>query len=419
MYQLARNYSVTISGSARGSKGRWFESSRAHHRLSRGVKVSFRSEHKAKSDAKHSDLPSQRKSLYHEGHNRIVMLILPIELKRFESLLDDIESERLPRDFAVDALQAFFSENPHLLMLERFDEHDQHFLDERETAALETLTTGPKVQYERFDLLPQLRYRTPSGRWATLVRLPGFEALTESGNADAYPRELLFSFRLRQSIDDLIRLENRDNFSYSFNSEIERLSEEIILDSIAVSFDEFLANLRQQIKYPRTEASTLWSPRIWTPREQQRQRHLVDGVLRPHLNRWATNGLCLEDLNPSEFEDLVAELLFKAGLKVYKVREAPQGGRDLIARGILVPGEEPIEMAVEVKHRRVVDRPEVQLALYQNRAYPALVFVTSGRFTAGVFKEKMITDNRFRLFLKDGLAVGDMMRVHFGLKGHV
>jgi hypothetical protein len=62
--------------------------------------------------------------------------------------------------------------------------------------------------------------------------------------------------------------------------------------------------------------------------------------------------------------------LFKAGLKVYKVREAPQGGRDLLARGVLVPGEEPLEMAVEVKHRRVVDRPEVQLALYQIEAIP-------------------------------------------------
>ena len=43
---------------------------------------------------------------------------------------------------------------------------------------------------------------------------------------------------------------------------------------------------------------------------------------------------------------------------------------------MLIPGEEPIEMAVEVKHRAVVDRPQVQLALYQNRAYPALLFVT-------------------------------------------
>jgi hypothetical protein len=44
------------------------------------------------------------------------------------------------------------------------------------------------------------------------------------------------------------------------------------------------------------------------------------------------------------------------------------------------------------------------------------VFVTSGRFTAGVFKEKRMDENRHRLFLKDGVAVGDMVRFHFGIK---
>jgi hypothetical protein len=149
--------------------------------------------------------------------------------------------------------------------------------------------------------------------------------------------------------------------------ELDRWSEEIVADSIGVSFEEFIANLRRQIAAPRIETSTLWSPRIWTPGEQHRQRRLVEEVLQPHLQKWALEGLCLEDLNFSEFEDLVAGLLFKAGLKIYKVRQAPQGGRDLIARGVLVPGEEPVEMAVEVKHKRIVDRPEVQLALYQNR----------------------------------------------------
>ena len=72
-------------------------------------------------------------------------------------------------------------------------------------------------------------------------------------------------------------------------------------------------------------------------------------------------------------------------------------------------------MAVEVKHKSVVDRPDVQVALYQNKAYPALLFVTSGRFSAGVFKEKSREENRFRLFLKDGLAIGDLVRTHFQL----
>ncbi|MFL6236440.1 MAG: hypothetical protein ACJ76N_25140 [Thermoanaerobaculia bacterium] len=70
-------------------------------------------------------------------------------------------------------------------------------------------------------------------------------------------------------------------------------------------------------------------------------------------------------------------------MEIHIVRQRPQGGRDIVARGELIPGQEPLEMAVEVKHRPVVGRPEVQKALWQNRAYPALLFVTLGRFTGG------------------------------------
>ena len=340
------------------------------------------------------------------------MLIQSEEVRRFESLLSDIEGKRLPPYLAVDALQAFFSENPHLLMLAQFDEHEQRILDKWERWAVNEVTAGPPPAYDEFYLIPQLRYRTPSGRWATLVAWPGASGF----------HALVFSFKLSQIVGDLRRLETGPDYEgptidVDYEALLEKWRSELTEDSITVPFDEFIASLQRQTTSPRIAASTLWSPRLWTPQEQLRRRRLVDDVLRPHLSRWALSGLSLEDLNPSEFEDLVAELLFEAGLKVHKVRESPQGGRDLIARGTLIPGEEPLEMAVEVKHRRVVDRPEVQLALYQNRAYPALVFVTSGRFTAGVFKEKLICENRHRLFLKDGVAVGDMVRAHFGIRG--
>ena len=343
------------------------------------------------------------------------MLIVPDDVRRFESLVSDIGAQHLSHELALVALQAFFAENPHLLMLDQFDEHEQRPLGERERWAAFMLTPGPGVEFEQFELLPQLKYRTPSGRWATLVQVPALD-----GAIAGFDR-LLFSFRLRQVLIDFERFEASHSGEdlealINYNDKLEKFQAEILGDSIAVSFDDFITKLRGSITAPRVAPTTIWSPRMWTPNEQARQRRLVDDILRPHLNRWAVKGLCLEDLNPSEFEDLVAELLFKAGLKVYKVRESPQGGRDLIARGSLIPDEEPVEMAVEVKHRKVVDRPEVQLALYQNRAYPALVFVTSGRFTAGVFKEKLLPDNCHRLLLKDGIAVGDMVRDHFGIR---
>ena len=67
-------------------------------------------------------------------------------------------------------------------------------------------------------------------------------------------------------------------------------------------------------------------------------------------------------------------------------------------------------MAVEVKHRRTIARLEIQKALWQNRQIPALLFVTSGRFTAGVLQEKALPENQLRLFLKDGEALGDLIR---------
>jgi hypothetical protein len=118
----------------------------------------------------------------------------------------------------------------------------------------------------------------------------------------------------------------------------------------------------------------------------------------------------LAELHWRVLEDIVAEVLRRAGMEIHVVRERPQGGRDIVARGHLIPGQEPIQMAVEVKQKKVVDRPEVQAALWQNRGYPALLLATSGRFTSGVFQEKGLAENKFRLFLKDGIALGDLVR---------
>jgi hypothetical protein len=97
-------------------------------------------------------------------------------------------------------------------------------------------------------------------------------------------------------------------------------------------------------------------------------------------------------------------------MSIHVVRESPQGGRDIIARGQLIPHAEPVTIAVEVKHRPVVGRPEVQMALHQNRMFPALLFVTSGRFSGGVISEASLPENRMRLFLQDGVALRELLR---------
>lgn len=117
----------------------------------------------------------------------------------------------------------------------------------------------------------------------------------------------------------------------------------------------------------------------------------------------------LASLSWKQLEDIVAEILRNSGMEIHSVTESPQGGRDIIARTQLVPGE-VMTIAVEVKHRKSVDRPILHTALHQNSHFPALMLVTSGRFTAGVIREAEQSGNRLRLFLKDGVAIRDMIR---------
>ena len=76
-----------------------------------------------------------------------------------------------------------------------------------------------------------------------------------------------------------------------------------------------------------------------------------------------------------QLEYVDAELLRAQGIKIHRVTENPQGGRDIIGR-VRLPTGDLLTYAVEVKHRDVVDRPEVQTALVQNAHFPMLMMVT-------------------------------------------
>lgn len=120
------------------------------------------------------------------------------------------------------------------------------------------------------------------------------------------------------------------------------------------------------------------------------------------------NEISLTDINPFEFEDIIAELLINSGLQIHKTPRTRDGGRDIVARGEIVPGF-PILMAVEVKKKNTVNIDDVRNALYANRNYPKIMIVTSGRFSAGVYRCKRTEENIFRLDLKDGIAVSQLI----------
>lgn len=64
-------------------------------------------------------------------------------------------------------------------------------------------------------------------------------------------------------------------------------------------------------------------------------------------------------------------------LQIEVTPRSKDGGRDIIARGEIIPGE-PTVLAVEVKQKAIVGLEDVQRALRANRDYPALLFATSG-----------------------------------------
>ena len=113
------------------------------------------------------------------------------------------------------------------------------------------------------------------------------------------------------------------------------------------------------------------------------------------------NNKPLAEIHWRTLEEIVAELLFDLGMEVFVTDRSGDGGRDVIAKGELIPGE-PTVLAVEVKHKAVVPVADVRQTLWANRHIPALLFVTSGRFSSGVYLEKRTNESFLRLFLKDG-----------------
>lgn len=143
-------------------------------------------------------------------------------------------------------------------------------------------------------------------------------------------------------------------------------------------------------------------PSLWVPRTDKES--LLHTATRATLFELSQGSTSLDQMHWRTLEELVAELLRDLGLEVVVTPRSHDGGRDVVARGELIPGE-PSLLAVEVKHRKVVPVSELRAALWANRQFPALLFVTSGRFSAGVYREKCKEESKLRLFLKDGMGL--------------
>lgn len=146
--------------------------------------------------------------------------------------------------------------------------------------------------------------------------------------------------------------------------------------------------------------SALVLPPLWRPPEKHASIELVD-TTKSILLALQREAVTLRSLGWRQFEEVVAELLRAQGLDVTLTKPTRDGGRDIIARGELIPGE-PTILAVEVKNRGVVGTPDIHRAWAANRDFPLVMIATAGRFSAGVIREKRRSDVYHRLWLKDG-----------------
>ncbi len=264
----------------------------------------------------------------------------------------------------------YFNERPHLLMPIGFDEYVAvHASDSRCAYTLPSDT-------ERFSL-----FRRPRGDWWQLIYPPKNRA-----------SEFIFYT------------------PSSWRREVADAESDLGEYGLQIPLEDLFSRLYSICDRWEDAPVTLWDSRLWTPKAQKSEKIILTENIQGVLTALKAEKVNLRQVSWQQLEEIVAEILRAAGMEIHIVRQRPQGGRDILARGVLIPGEEPLTIAIEVKHREVVDRPDLETVLWQNRMFPALLFVTSGRFTAGVYREKSGKENMLRLYLKDGVALGDMLK---------
>jgi len=178
------------------------------------------------------------------------------------------------------------------------------------------------------------------------------------------------------------------------------------------STDEIVTRAKKIVTSGLLDPVYYVSPKLWTPFAQNEEKRFLQESVTGIIGELQTGQIDLRSVKWQTLEEIVAEILRSRGMEISINRERPQGGRDVIARGELVPGMEAVTIAVEVKHKESVDRPEVELAIKQNEMFSALMFVTSGRFSGGVIREAKRPENRMRLYLKDGVALRELIRAY-------
>src|SRR5712691_2046959 len=172
-------------------------------------------------------------------------------------------------------LVEYFSQRPHLLMPCGFDEHISFSIRKQYAHMWFANQWGQDTGGESI-------YRKPNGRWFWLAVPP---------------------------------LNRTDFFSFDTKSSLHEEDYALTID-----FDEFFKKLYRAASNdtPSTE-ERLWSPVLWTPMSQEKERSALSEVVKPLLAAIRSESLTLEDLTWKQLEEVVAEVLRASGLEIHIV----------------------------------------------------------------------------------------------------
>jgi Holliday junction resolvase-like predicted endonuclease len=286
------------------------------------------------------------------------------------------------------ATNEFFADRPHYLLALGFDDfraivsqtQDGTVRDVREFAA--RLGVDPELAYVRCESF----YRDGrSGEWQWFEGVSGTSLVQDGDVVEGNVRAAYFDKRDLHAPELLHFVRGGGEARF-------------------VALSRLFEKIEIAARHPELRPKSLLLPGIWTPSVQSEQRTLLEATAQSVVAGVAAGERELDSIHWRELEELVAELLRAKGLEVFVTPRSHDGGRDVIARGELIPGE-PTVLAVEVKQKRTVSLADVQRALKANEEFPALLVATSGAFSTGVIQEKSREKNQLRLFLKDGVAL--------------
>jgi HJR/Mrr/RecB family endonuclease len=295
-------------------------------------------------------------------------------LEEFKLFEDDPEGRYVPSETSVE----FFGERPNLLLPLGFDEslgivHPDYLEEEINPydgiKTEEGIETAVKCMidetielyewYPAYDFYREYLFRRPTGSWHWFKGM-------EHG-------KLLFEGLPNFNVNDLI-------------SQLQRFTDT-----------------------PDSNPHSLWLQKLWTPRAQDKIRVYLTSRVGALLEEIRSEKKSLDEIQPRQLEELIAELLRRRGMDIYVTPKTRDGGRDIIARSEMIPGE-PTTLAVEVKHKRTVGIADVRNALNANQDFPVLMVATSGKFSAGVLNLKKRNRYQYRLLLKDGVALSQWLK---------